>query len=83
MAIGCIKSGEAETDTLDLAGENYMLGNLVHYGFYINSKWPLIQAANYENEIKVHQDTNFEYNPPDCNHLVIGCVSHKVLQSEY
>jgi hypothetical protein len=83
VAIGHVKRGEAEANTLDLAAENYMLGNLVHYGFYINSKWPLIQAANYENEIKVHQDTNFEYNPPDCNHLVIGCVSHKVLQSEY
>jgi hypothetical protein len=38
VAIGYVKNGKAEADTLNLAGENYMLGYLAHYGFYINSK---------------------------------------------
>jgi hypothetical protein len=47
-AISYVKSGEAEANTLDLANENYMLGNLAHYGFYINLKRFLMQADNSE-----------------------------------
>jgi hypothetical protein len=38
VTIGYVKNGKAEADTLNLAGENYTLGYLVHDDFYINSK---------------------------------------------
>jgi hypothetical protein len=47
MTFGYVKSSKAEANALDLAGENYMFGNPVHYGFYINSKWPLTQANSH------------------------------------
>jgi hypothetical protein len=82
MAFGYVKSSKAEANTLNLAGESYILGYLAHYVFYINSKWPLIQADNHV-RLRFTKSRILSIIHRICNYLMIGRISHKVLQLRY
>jgi hypothetical protein len=65
--MGYVKCGKSEAHALDLAAENYMLGNLVHRGFYINSKQPSIQAGVDEKRKSGNQENQgVEYQESGC-----------------